>query len=635
MRCVSLLSLLLSGILPAFAQQPDSLGSRKLHEVEIIARKPETFAAGSRQTSIDSTFLKNNRSASLAEILQNATPVYVKTYGQGMLSSLAFRGTSASHTAVLWNGFNISLPTVGQLDFSLIPVSGLETVALQHGSAGSNFGSGAIGGSVLLNSAESFAPGLKVQAQQDLGSFGRKYSNLGGSYGWEKAGVATSVFRNSVRNDFAFINTAKFGKPEEKQQNAAVEQRGFTLNANWKPSEKSNLNWQNWYTDQENEVQPNMVVANTHAMMQNRNLRSTAVWNLRSGFGQTSVRGAFFHDFMRFSDDNQPASDTDIKTYQAQAEHGFIIRGKLNLNVGADLQYFSGEVDGYKEPVSELRNSVFALLRYDLFEKLHLNLNYRQAFVPGFDPPPVPSIGFLYEFIQTEKNTVRWKGNIARGYRVPTLNDRYWPTGNENLRPEDSWNYETGLQHRFSKNHFTSEAEITAYALHVNNWIQWLPTEATIWTPQNLKKVNASGLEFSGKITYRFSSWNLNLRGNYAYTRSVQKASYFISDEPLNKQLVYTPLHTASALAGLGYKTWLLNLNGTFTGERFTDAENEIALPAFMLFHVSGSKTLEIGKCRFQVIGHINNLTNTVYQNLQYYAMPGRNYNVSLRFNLD
>ena len=71
----------LAGFFPCLssAQTPDSLRSRKLHEVEIVARKPETFAAGSRQTALDSAFLKNNHSASLAEILQNATPVYLKT----------------------------------------------------------------------------------------------------------------------------------------------------------------------------------------------------------------------------------------------------------------------------------------------------------------------------------------------------------------------------------------------------------------------------------------------------------------------------------------------------------------------------------------------------------------------------
>ena len=35
-----------------------------------------------------------------------------------------------------------------------------------------------------------------------------------------------------------------------------------------------------------------------------------------------------------------------------------------------------------------------------------------------------------------------------------------------------------------------------------------------------------------------------------------------------------------------------------------------------------------------KVDSYINNITNTVYQTLEYYAMPGRNFNLSLRFHL-
>ncbi|MBK0401364.1 TonB-dependent receptor [Adhaeribacter sp. BT258] len=634
MRCVSFLSLLFCGVLPAFAQQADSLGGRKLREVEIVARKPEVFAAGSRHTPIDSAFLKNNNAGSLADILQNATAVYIKSYG---IASVSFRGTTASQTAVLWNGFNINLPALGQTDFSIIPANSLGSIHLQHGSAGSNFGSSAIGGAVLLSSNTDIKPGLSLNVQQDFGSFGRYFTQIGGSYGFKKANVDASIFRTEAKNNFPFINTFKFGKPAEKQENAATEQAGFTANASWKATDNSRFFFRNWFTSSNFQAQPGMIAANTHARNQNRNLRSMAEWNYRSGWGNTSLKAAYFHDFMQYQDDNLQPADTDIKTYQIQAEQAFIFREKLNINLGAHAQYFAGKVDGYSQPVNEWRNSVFALLRYDLFETLHLNLNWRQAFVQGFNPPPAPTFGLSYAFLNRAKNTLSWKGNITRGYRVPTLNDRYWPPGNENLKPEESWNYETGLVHQFTQNQLTTETELTVYALRVDDWIQWLPSakDASKWVPVNLKKVHAGGLEFSGKITYHFSDWHLKLNGNYAYTRSVQKATYLISDEPLNRQLVYTPLHTASALAGLGYKTWFLNLNGSFTGERFADAENEIALPAYMLFNVSGSKALQAGKCRFQVIGQINNLTNTVYQNLQYYARPGRNYNLSLRFELN
>ncbi len=624
----------LFGLLPlaTWAQHPDSTKTHAIREVQITAAKAETYAAGSRHTLIDSAFLKQNNAGSLAEVLQNATAVYVKTYG---IATVSFRGTGASQTAVLWNGFNVNLPSLGLSDLTLIPVNSLGSVQLQHGSAGSTFGSAAIGGAILLASPSDIKPGFSLNAQQDFGSFGKYFSRLGSSYGFKKAGLSASVFRSEARNDFPFIN---FGKRLEKQVNAATAQTGFTADAAFRPSEKQKFFFRNWYTASDYQAQPGMLTTNTHARNQNRNLRSMAEWNYRSNWGNTTVKAAYFRDFMRYQDDNLKPSDTDISTWQAQAEHAFIIKEKLNLNLGADSKFFTGEVDGYSRPVEEWQHSVFALFRYDLFRDLHLNLNWRQAFIPGFNPPPAPTLGFSYDFLHQNLHTLSWKGNFTRGYRVPTLNDRYWPPGNPDLKPEDSRNLETGVKYTFSGNALTAETELTGYRMLVKNWIQWSPgTNGGLWSAQNLQEVLASGLEFSGKLTYRFSAdLRAEASGNYAYTSSVQKATYQNTEpELLNKQLVYVPLHTASGLLQTSYKTWFLTLNGSFTGSRFPDAENEKTLPAYSLLHVYGGKTFTLNKYSFQVIGRVNNLTDVRYQNYQYYATPGRHYSLSLRFNFN
>src|SRR5690349_12706560 len=129
----------------SFGQQPDSLGTRQIAEVLVTARRLTLFTPGSRQTKIDSAALSQNKAGNLADLLQFRTPIFVKTYGQNMLATVSFRGTSASHTAVLWNGFSITQPTLGQTDLSLLPVNSLKTVEILHGSGGANFGSGAIG----------------------------------------------------------------------------------------------------------------------------------------------------------------------------------------------------------------------------------------------------------------------------------------------------------------------------------------------------------------------------------------------------------------------------------------------------------------------------------------------------------
>src|SRR5688572_13975392 len=219
--------------LPAFCQQPDTLAAKPIREVQIQADRVTLFNAGSRHTIIDSAAMSQQAGGSVADLLQTRTPIFVKTYGQNMLATVSFRGTSASHTAVLRNGFSITQPTLGLTDLSLLPVNSLKNVQLLHGSGSSNFGSGAIGGAILLESGSEIKSGFSLGAQQDLGSFGRSFSQAEASFGNAKFGIDASVFHLQADNDFEFTNTAQYGAPKERQENAEQEQTGFTANLNF------------------------------------------------------------------------------------------------------------------------------------------------------------------------------------------------------------------------------------------------------------------------------------------------------------------------------------------------------------------------------------------------------------------
>ena len=635
MRLVLFLNFFLASLfIPAARAQvtPDTLTGQDLAEVQVIGQHHPRFTLGSRETHLDSTYLQLNNANSLADVLQSRTPVYLKTYGNGMLSTISFRGTSASQTAVLWNGFNINLPTLGQTDFSLIPLTAVQGVQLQHGSGGANFGTSAIGGAVILSSRANWQPGGQLQVQQDAGSFGSYFSQVGGKYSTQKVSLETSFYRRTAQNNFKFKNTTQFGAPYQRQKNAALHQWGFTTNLHLRLNSRNTLAIRNWYTDNDNQSQPNMVAANTHARLANRNWRLMSEWNRQSKLGLTAVRAAYFADYMHYRDDNTN-SETLVNTYQIQGEQNFILAKKINVDAGGEWQHFTADVDGYGQNVNETRASGFLLFRYDPLAFLHLNLNLRQALVTGFNPPLSPTAGFILDVFSRNNYTLGWKGSVARGYRVPTLNDRYWPTGNAALKPENSYNYETGLAYKFNQGLFTAETEVTAYRMQVENWIQWLPSASNgVWSPQNLKKVRATGAEVSGKAAWLLRGGKISTGFNYSYTSSEQQESYSRSAEPTGKQLIYVPYHTATTYADVSYKAWLLTANYQFTGQRFTTAENTRKLPAYGLLTLYGGKTIRYRKARFQIIGRVNNLTNKVYQNLEYYAMPGRNYHVSLRF---
>ncbi|MDE7458976.1 MAG: TonB-dependent receptor, partial [Muribaculaceae bacterium] len=53
---------------------------------------------GVQKTAFDSLALKENIALSMADILTFNSSVFVKSYGRATLSTVAFRGTSPSHT---------------------------------------------------------------------------------------------------------------------------------------------------------------------------------------------------------------------------------------------------------------------------------------------------------------------------------------------------------------------------------------------------------------------------------------------------------------------------------------------------------------------------------------------------------
>ena len=108
-----------------------------IREVNVTARRPMK-EIGIQKTQLDTTILHENIALSMADILTFNTSIFVKQYGRATLSTVAFRGTSPSHTQVTWNGMRINSPMLGMTDFSMIPSYFIDDASLLHGTSSVN-----------------------------------------------------------------------------------------------------------------------------------------------------------------------------------------------------------------------------------------------------------------------------------------------------------------------------------------------------------------------------------------------------------------------------------------------------------------------------------------------------------------
>lgn len=628
---IFLVSLALPATTLSVLAQADT-AMHQLKGVEIFGKPAEVYAVGSRVSSIDSSYLHHHASGSLANALQALTPLYLKSYGASGISSVSFRGTNASQTAVLWNGLNISSPTLGQTDFSTLPVSSFGEVAIQYGSAGANYGNGAIGGAVLLNSPVYSDKGWGAAIHTEAGSFGHYFGSGRIHYGNQKLQANAGAYYRQAANNFKYRDLTQFQTPEVRQHNASAASYGFTQNITWHVKPATKIAFHNWYTSADREVQPAMGSAANDAKLQDTNLRLMATLEHSSNWGETNIKAAYFNDFLRYTN-TSVNSVSDVTTYQLQTEQTYSQGKQWSLHGGINLQHFIAENDGYAGTQKESRASAFALFRYDPVETLKLSFNLRQAFIEGYNPNPTPSIGLEWKFYNHPIHRIFLKGNTAGSYRVPTLNDRFWVgSGNPDLKPEHGWNFESGLLHQFTPgNNFHLSSEITAYYMLIDDWIQWRPDDAGRWRPVNLMQVISKGIEAHTKATFETKKTKLSTMLAYTYTSSEQTKVYEGTGDR-GKQLMYVPRHKAIFTTEMAYQGWSFLSNLNYTGIRYTNNSESGFLNSFLLLDVALSKKMQLQKNTVIFSLRSDNATNVVYQTMAFHAMPPRGYTFS--FNL-
>ena len=125
-----------------------------LPEVKLMESKLIAHTIGTQMDVIKTGTFGEGSSSDLASLISSSSSLYIKQYGA--LATPSFRGTSSSHTLVLWNGVPLNSIANGLSDFSSIHTHNFTDIYIVHGGNSSVFGSGAVGGSIHLNSNSKF-----------------------------------------------------------------------------------------------------------------------------------------------------------------------------------------------------------------------------------------------------------------------------------------------------------------------------------------------------------------------------------------------------------------------------------------------------------------------------------------------
>lgn len=605
-----------------------------LDEVLVKTFAPARFMAGLKIQSIDSASLQQAKFQTLADFLSFQAPVNFRPYGNGQLTTIGLRGTSSNHTAVLWNGININSPSTGQSDFSTVPAAGFDLLAIQYGSSSCLVGSDAVGGSILLDAKPVWEKKIQVSLGQRLASFDNWQSQLSVRLSDKRLSSKTVFYKGVLHNNYPYSERNYY--PVERSATAS---KGFIQDLFYLTKKQNQISLNIWLSDNSVGISPQSI--HTRELLQTQAIRVLNTYQMKN----LTLRAGFVQDITNYGKgDFIKPSRTAIDRFLIRAEHEWTL-SKLTAHIGTEAAHVVAHVDGYeKNSIAENRLDVFAWLRYQVSSEFLATLNFRQTLIKNFDPPLAPALGLEYQL----SKFVRLTGNISRSYRIPTMNERYWSElGDPDLKPEDGFNKELGINWNRTKNDFTFSSSFNVYHNLIDNWVYWNPELA--YRVQNLQRVLARGIEFLQKIQYQHANISSGLTAQYAFTHSSQQKAYdSFSADVIGKQLIYIPKHNFTAnlffqSRSVGntvlFKKHGMPLRATLqwqaNSRRYYTFDNSKWLDGQQIFNVIIENGLKWKHIEGVLFFQVNNVFDELYLNSKRNVMPGRNYAINLVLNLN
>ena len=653
------------------AAQGNDTKTHSIPNVTIYGHRPMK-EIGTQLTRFDSLALKENIALSMADVLTFNSSIFVKNYGRATLSTVAFRGTSPSHTQVTWNGMKVNNPMLGMTDFSTIPSYFIDDASLLHGTSSVNETGGGLGGSVRLSTKPAQAKGFGLQYVQGVGSFTTFDEFLRLTYGNEHWQSSTRVVYSSSPNDYKYRNHDKKENiydeemniiaqyyPIERNRSGAFKDFHFLQEVYYNTNEGDRLGFNAWYINSNRELAMLTVDHGDDTDFDNRQreetLRSVLTWDHWRDHWKLGTKAGYVHTWVAYDYQRDlgngimaqmTRSRSNVNTLYGQVESDYYIGDKWLLTASAMAhQHFVESRDkniiqqdgnkaivGYRKARIELTGSVSAKWRPT--ERMGLSAVLREEMFGTEWAPVIPAL--FFDGVISERGNIVAKASVSRNFRFPTLNDLYFlPGGNPDLKKESGWTYDAGISFAVGKEGiYTLSGSATWFESFIKDWIIWLPTTKGFFSPDNIMDVHAYGIELKGDLDMALSKdWRLALAGNASWTPSINQGEPRTpADQSVGKQLPYVPEYSSSVTGRLTWRTWSFLYKWCYYSERFTMSSNDITLtgklPQYFMSNITLEKRHAAPWADLSFKAAVNNLFNEEYLSVLSRPMPGINFEV-------
>ena len=610
--------------LPAFAETTTENDEPEVTVIVTAERAAQPVSESiATATIITAKEIQQSGAQSISDVLRLVSGITTRQMGQmGAAATAIVRGSKSNQVLVLIDGDRVSNPAfIGGVDLSKFPLSEVSRIEVIHGPVSSLYGSDAIGG--VINIITKQPAKTATNAVLGFGGNGRTTRNLslqGGSKSvlWRFTGDVPAFDGTRPNSDFAATDlSAKIVLPSVKGWELSLKGERYSDTLGLPNSDPNHTG----YFDPDD-----------RQWTERESFNFTAKRDLGSGklewkayrISQQLHNVAPGLDWMGepITYDSRITGVTEAAelTYQFKRNaHEWVIGGEYRNEAYDDLEREPLPSTHQQENISN--RALFVQDRWDTGPKTSLVLGARLDDHSAFGSKVTPRIGVTH--IIGPKAHLR--ASYSEGFRAPNFVELYYDSaygsGNPNLKPEKSRQFEVGISKEFEKD----TVDLAVFTNDVRDLIKW-ETDPNTWlgTYNNIQRSRKNGVEFSWE--HRFSP-SASLGLSYSYINALNSAT--------KQRLDGIPHNKISLTAAKTVKSWDIALTGQVSDARpdltfdpVTFAMSHVTVPGKLVLDLS--LTHRGGKsCNPYVI--IRNLTDVSHEEVAGYPAEGRSVEVGMR----
>ncbi len=565
---------------------------------------------------IDRAQIDRSQATSLQDLLRGRAGVdFTNQGGLGKITSLFLRGSNSNQVLVLVDGVRIGSATNGMATLQDLPVDQIERVEIVRGPRSSLYGSEAIGGVIQIFTRNA-GPGLQQNLAITAGSNNLRQVSAGfsnrGERGWVSAqgGYQDTDGINACRGTAAGWGAGCYADEPDRDgyRNTSINVRGgYAL------SETLNVEGHVLNSAARNEYDGSIFGGN-EADNRQQVYGGKLAWTPSDSFRLNAQVGRNVDQADAYFAANGVrsfASTFDTRRDTANVQGDIVLAEGQQVSVGADWQNEQITSSTAFDVRERDNTGVFAEYQGQ-FGAHTLQASVRNDDNEQFGNHTTGSLGYGFAF----GNGLRLTASAGTGFKAPTFNDLYYPGfSNPLLQPEESKSLNLGIAQYADNWNWT----FNAYETRIDQLIGYDSSFALV----NVAEARIRGAELTGFVS--LAGFDINAQASFTDPRD------HTSGAATYDNLLARRARTSGRVdVDKSFGPLRLGVTAAGSGHRFDNAANSVRLAGY------GTVDLRVEYAindAWSLQAKAANVFDREYETVAWYNQPGREYQLTLRYN--